>query len=166
MSCLRRNDLNRLSYGQTRKKTRRMNQTEPTRTGVPARRYHSRRISCGRCVCICSRAARFWRSTRRKTSTRQCSTSGKGHFSRSMRLSLPSGRLPTPSRGAHRSASRSLATLVGNCLRKFRRWQDCYGKVSRHNAKIPCDHWIERHEPAAIIEFARSYSLEGYHSLH
>jgi hypothetical protein len=123
-----------------------MNQTEPTKTGVPARRYHSRRIRCASCVCICSRAARFRRSTRRKTSNRRCSTSGKRHFSRSMRF-----RDPVADFLRHHAALTGppvalLLRWLANCPRKFHRWQDPYGKVNRHNAKILCDHWIELHE--------------------
>lgn len=51
------------------------------------------------------------------------------------------------------------------CPRKFRRWQDRYGKVNEHNAMIPRDHWIEAHERAAIIDFARRHPLEGYRGL-
>jgi transposase InsO family protein len=51
------------------------------------------------------------------------------------------------------------------CPRKFHRWQDRYGKVNEHNAMIPRDHWIEPHERAAIMDFARRHPLEGYRSL-
>jgi putative transposase len=49
--------------------------------------------------------------------------------------------------------------------RKFHRWKDRYGKANEHNAMIPRDHWIEPHERAAIIAFARDYPLEGYRRL-
>ena len=39
-----------------------------------------------------------------------------------------------------------LLRWLANCPRKFHRWQDRYGKVNRHNAKILSDHWIELHE--------------------
>jgi putative transposase len=27
--------------------------------------------------------------------------------------------------------------------RKYRRWQERYGKANEHNAKVPRDHWLE-----------------------
>jgi len=46
------------------------------------------------------------------------------------------------------------------CPRRFHRWQDRYDKINEHNAMILRDHWIEVHERAAIIDFARRHPLE------
>lgn len=49
--------------------------------------------------------------------------------------------------------------------RQYHRWQDRYGKANEHNAPVPRDHWLEDWEKLSIVEFARTYPLEGYRRL-
>jgi putative transposase len=51
------------------------------------------------------------------------------------------------------------------CPRKFRHWQQRYGRANEHNALVPRDHWLAPQEKCAIIAYARSHPLEGYRSL-
>ena len=49
--------------------------------------------------------------------------------------------------------------------RKFRDWRGRYGKANEHNHLVPRDHWLEEWEKKAIVEFFRTYPLEGYRRL-
>ena len=48
---------------------------------------------------------------------------------------------------------------------KYYQWRDRYGKANEHNVLVPRDHWIERWEKDAIIDFHHQFPLEGYHRL-
>jgi hypothetical protein len=39
---------------------------------------------------------------------------------------------------------------------KYYQWRNRYGKVNEHNVLIPRDHWLERWEKDAIIDFTIS----------
>jgi transposase InsO family protein len=49
--------------------------------------------------------------------------------------------------------------------RKFRDWRARYGKANEHNHRVPRDHWLERWEKQAIVQFYQQYPLEGYRRL-
>ena len=49
--------------------------------------------------------------------------------------------------------------------RKFRDWRGRYGKANEHNHLVPRDHWLEEWEKKAIVEFFRTFPLEGYRRL-
>ena len=44
-------------------------------------------------------------------------------------------------------------------------WRDRYGKANEHNVLIPRDHWLERWEKDAIIDFHYQFPLEAYRRL-
>ena len=48
---------------------------------------------------------------------------------------------------------------------KYFAWKQRYGKVNEHNAWVPRDHWLERWEQQAIVDFARTHPREGYRRL-
>lgn len=48
---------------------------------------------------------------------------------------------------------------------KFYDWRRRYGKVNEHNGKIPRDHWIDRRERQAILDYHDLHPLEGYRRL-
>jgi transposase InsO family protein len=48
---------------------------------------------------------------------------------------------------------------------KYFAWQQRYGKVNEHNTWVPRDHWLERWEQQAIVDFARAHPREGYRRL-
>lgn len=54
---------------------------------------------------------------------------------------------------------------LGVARGKFYSWKKRYGKVNEHNGKIPRDHWIEKWERQAIIDFHHAHPLEGYRRL-
>jgi transposase InsO family protein len=54
---------------------------------------------------------------------------------------------------------------LGVATSKFYDWQQRYGKVNEHNARIPRDHWLEDWERQAIIDFHQRNPLEGYRRL-
>lgn len=58
-----------------------------------------------------------------------------------------------------------LLRWMGLPSRKFRDWRRRYGKANEHNAQVPRDHWLERWEQEAIVEFFHRYPLEGYRRL-
>jgi len=49
--------------------------------------------------------------------------------------------------------------------RKYHRWQERYGQANEHNGLVPRDHWLEDWEKTSIVEFAKTYPLEGYRRL-
>jgi hypothetical protein len=50
-------------------------------------------------------------------------------------------------------------------LRHSTSWQACYGKVNKHVAWLPRDHWIEDWEREAIVKFVKQFPLESYRRL-
>jgi hypothetical protein len=54
---------------------------------------------------------------------------------------------------------------IGLSRSKFYSWRERYGKANEHNALVPRDHWLERWEKAAIIDFHHQFPLEGYRRL-
>ncbi len=48
---------------------------------------------------------------------------------------------------------------------KFYDWCQRYGKVNEHNGLIPRDHWLERWEKEAIVDYHEQHPLEGYRRL-
>ncbi len=54
---------------------------------------------------------------------------------------------------------------LGITSSKFYNWKKRFGKVNEHNAWIPRDHWLEDWEKQAILDFERTYPLEGYRRL-
>ena len=49
---------------------------------------------------------------------------------------------------------------IGTC--KFYDWKKRYGKVSKHNAQVPRDHWLEAWGKQAIVAFHAEHASEGY----
>ena len=54
---------------------------------------------------------------------------------------------------------------LGIAPSKYYHWQNRYGKVNEHNARIPRDFWLEDWEKQTIINFHHQYPLEGYRRL-
>ena len=54
---------------------------------------------------------------------------------------------------------------IGISRSQYYRWRQRYGKVNEHNGKIPRDHWIEKWEREAIIDFHSKNPLDGYRRL-
>ncbi|MGH9557454.1 MAG: hypothetical protein ACRD2Y_16710 [Terriglobales bacterium] len=48
---------------------------------------------------------------------------------------------------------------------KYYDWQTRYGRVNEHNAWVPRDAWLTEAEKMAIVDFHRTYPLEGYRRL-
>ena len=48
---------------------------------------------------------------------------------------------------------------------KFYDWKSRYGKVNKHNGKIPRDHWLTVSEQQAILDFHEHNPREGYRRL-
>lgn len=48
---------------------------------------------------------------------------------------------------------------------KYFQWKNRYGKANEHNGLVPRDHWLQRWEKEAIIDFHAQYPLEGYRRL-
>jgi putative transposase len=45
---------------------------------------------------------------------------------------------------------------------KFFDWKQRYGKANEHNNKVPRDHWLEKWEQQAILDYHHANPLEGY----
>ena len=58
-----------------------------------------------------------------------------------------------------------LVRWLGISKGKFFDWKKRYGKANEHNGKIPRDHWIDKEEQQAIIDFHSRNPLEGYRRL-
>ena len=58
-----------------------------------------------------------------------------------------------------------LVNWIGISRSKFYNWQERYGKVNEHNARIPCDFWLTAQERQAIIDYYDDNPLEGYRRL-
>ena len=58
-----------------------------------------------------------------------------------------------------------IVAWVGVSCGKFYSWNQRYGKVNEHNAKVPRDHWLTEDERQRIIAFQQQYPLEGYRRL-
>lgn len=54
---------------------------------------------------------------------------------------------------------------LGLSAGKYDNWQQRYGKVNEHNAKIPRDFWLEQWEIDGIIKYYHDHPLEGYRRL-
>jgi putative transposase len=54
---------------------------------------------------------------------------------------------------------------LGIARGKYFQWKNRYGKANEHNGLVPRDHWLERWEKDAIIDFHSQYPLEGYRRL-
>jgi hypothetical protein len=48
---------------------------------------------------------------------------------------------------------------------KYFAWRQRYGTVQEHQTWVPRDHWLERWEQQAIVDFARAHPREGYRRL-
>lgn len=44
-------------------------------------------------------------------------------------------------------------------------WRKRYGKVNEHNGLVPRDHWLEKREKQAIVDYFEQHPLEGYRRL-
>jgi len=62
-------------------------------------------------------------------------------------------------------ASKVLVKWIGVSLSKFHDWRRRYGRGNQHNAWLPREHWVEEWEKAAILDFHRDHSDEGYRRL-
>jgi hypothetical protein len=51
------------------------------------------------------------------------------------------------------------------CARKFRHWQERYGRANEHNGLVARDHRLEPAQKRAIIQLAQQHPLEGCRSL-
>lgn len=55
--------------------------------------------------------------------------------------------------------------MIGITKSKFYQWRRRYGLANEHNGHVCRDHWLLPEERQAIIDYARTHTLEGYRRL-
>jgi transposase InsO family protein len=58
-----------------------------------------------------------------------------------------------------------LVDWMGLGRSKYYDWRRRYGAVNEHNGWVPRDHWLEKWEREAIMEYYREHPLDGYRRL-
>ena len=54
---------------------------------------------------------------------------------------------------------------LGLSAGKYYDWRERYGKINRHNGRVPRDFWLQEREKQAILDYQAQYPLEGYRRL-